>query len=66
MIGPAVSVWMTEVPSEDRSVCIPIECAGCAWLFDRAQSMQKNEPLSVSEIEMFCARRMPIVVSMDI
>ena len=56
---------MIELPSEDRSVCVPIECAGCAWLFDRAQSMQKNEPLSVSEIEMFCARRIAIVVSMD-
>ena len=54
-----------ELPGDDRSVCVPIECAGCAWLFDRAQSMQKNCPLSVSEIEMFCFRRIAIVASIE-
>ena len=51
-IGPAMSVWMIELFNDgvDRSVFVPTECAGCAWLLDRAQSMQKKEPLSVSEM----------------
>ena len=32
VIGPAMSVWMIEHSNDgiDRSVFVPIECAGCA------------------------------------